>query len=320
MNFFGFRSKEVDEPVDQQKEIAVRFVKVATQDTCLSPECDELPGASGEFGSEGNPIPVNGAGGEVNYLNRLFLLNGERVFFHRVGTVMSPLATMPLDRFEVVATDASIWKYLYFAPYHPRRSTKAPLGFRVRPWHELSELERLSAYVPQWGLTSEVEDFPRGLPAALCSEKRLSAISSNLGPKLADVVQTILNRDGLRWEKPVRADLGKLVIAFRVFEREFAKWRRATTNPTDQVVGFLIDGYTQACASTGGEVPSSTDVDRFMQEFLTEQQAPAHSAAAEKALLSAITKCWSLPPLTDNDLTEIVRRARGDRLRNSGPN
>ena len=90
-------------------------------------ECDIIPGSVGKFGySPSNPIPVNGAIGELAYLSKLRTLDGERLFFHRVGSVAN--AT---DLFEAVTFSGSEWFDLYLKMYFPRRSRQAPEGFTL---------------------------------------------------------------------------------------------------------------------------------------------------------------------------------------------
>jgi hypothetical protein len=89
--------------------------------------CDIIPGSEGDFGfSSSNPIPVNGPIGQLAYLSKLRTLNGERIFFHRLGSVEN--AT---DVFEAVTFSGSKWFKLYLKMYYPRRSRKAPEGFTL---------------------------------------------------------------------------------------------------------------------------------------------------------------------------------------------
>lgn len=91
-----------------------------------TPAIDERPDGEGAFGlDERNPIPVNGAIGELSYLSRLETSNGERMMFHRIGAINM------IDVFEAVTYSGSGW-YLFFVDlYHPRRSRKAPPVFRI---------------------------------------------------------------------------------------------------------------------------------------------------------------------------------------------
>jgi hypothetical protein len=123
-------------------EAAVRKIRMIqddeqTQNTMLNdfllaeigknPECDVIPGSDGEFGySPSNPVPVNGPIGQLAYLSKLRTVNGERIFFHRIGSVQN--AT---DMFEAVTFSGSEWFVLYLKMYFPRRSRLAPKGFTL---------------------------------------------------------------------------------------------------------------------------------------------------------------------------------------------
>jgi hypothetical protein len=90
-------------------------------------ECDVIPGSEGEFGfSPSNPIPVNGPLGQLAYLSKLRTQSGERLFFHRIGSVGN--AT---DKFEAVTFSGAEWFTFYLKMYFPRRSRRAPEGFTL---------------------------------------------------------------------------------------------------------------------------------------------------------------------------------------------
>jgi hypothetical protein len=87
---------------------------------------DEIAGAEGAFGfSATNPIPVNGRLGELSYLSRLRNERGERLFFHRVGSLDL------VDVYEAVSWSGNDWYVFYLDIYHPRRSRKSPNGFSI---------------------------------------------------------------------------------------------------------------------------------------------------------------------------------------------
>lgn len=89
-----------------------------------APAVDENPGSTGPFGLiETNPIPVNGAIGEIAYLSKLQTLGGERILFHRIGAIKS------IDVFEAVTFSGSEWFIFFLDLYHPRKSKKTPDGF-----------------------------------------------------------------------------------------------------------------------------------------------------------------------------------------------
>lgn len=154
----------------------------------LQSECDELPGASGEFGSATNPIPVNGPGGEVIYINRLRRPKSGGFMFHRTGTVPSPLSPMPLDRFELLALDGSEWRVLYFSMYHPRRSTKCPAGLEVTPWPK-DPMTQIMLKIPTFGFMAPMDDFPYDLPNAVRATLGSNSLPQEMANALADAVQ-----------------------------------------------------------------------------------------------------------------------------------
>lgn len=90
------------------------------------PAIDEISDSEGEFGfDERNPIPVNGAIGQLAYLSRLETDAGERLFFHRIGAIQNT------DVFEAVTYSGKNWFVFFVDFYHPRRSRKAPSGLRI---------------------------------------------------------------------------------------------------------------------------------------------------------------------------------------------
>jgi hypothetical protein len=89
------------------------------------PAYDRDPNGSGPFGfTESNPIPVNGSLGELTYLSRLETAQGERILYHRVGSIGK------IDAFECVTFSGSEWFILFLDMYHPRRSRTTPGSFR----------------------------------------------------------------------------------------------------------------------------------------------------------------------------------------------
>lgn len=98
----------------------------AIRDTILNgPAIDSSPDATGEFGyCLSNPIPVNGSIGELAYLSKIETAEGQRLLFHRLGSIES------IDVFEAVTFDGGEWFILFAHLYHPRRSKLTPKGFR----------------------------------------------------------------------------------------------------------------------------------------------------------------------------------------------
>jgi len=86
---------------------------------------DSDPKGSGPFGfTETNPIPVNGTIGALAYLSKLETVQGERLLFHRIGSIQN------IDVFEAVTFSGSAWFIFFLDMYHPRRSRATPDAFR----------------------------------------------------------------------------------------------------------------------------------------------------------------------------------------------
>ena len=138
MNIFSklFGSAK-DEPLKNAMQAIYRLIDDEEYQNSLFPDvvaheikrglaCDVLPEATGQFGLEAtNPIPVNGAIGELAYLSRLETSRGERLLFHRIG------ALGKIDVFEAVTYSGSGWSVFFVDMYHPRRSRRAPTGFKI---------------------------------------------------------------------------------------------------------------------------------------------------------------------------------------------
>ena len=117
------------------------------------PDLDKLPDGVGEFGrSEGNPIPVNGPIGELVYLSNLRTKDGQRLLYHRLGSVGS------IDIYETVSIDGSMWDILFFSMYHPRKSRIVPSAYSIANARERSLL---------YGTNRRVNSFPYGLQDAI---------------------------------------------------------------------------------------------------------------------------------------------------------
>ena len=113
-----------------------------------APAVDVNPGATGDFGlCETNPIPVNGAIGELAYLSKLEAANGDRLLFHRIGAVGT------IDVFEAVTFSGGAWFVFFVDMYHPRKSRKAPSGFSLS-----SEVRQFS------GFHNTCKNFPYDYP------------------------------------------------------------------------------------------------------------------------------------------------------------
>lgn len=133
-NLFG---KPKDDPLKNAMQAIYRMIDDEEHQNGMLPDpiaqaikggvaCDVIPGATGKFGLEpGNPIPVNGAIGELAYLSRLETSQGERLLFHRIGAIDT------VDVFEAVTYSGNGWFVFFVDMYHPRRSRQAPEGFVI---------------------------------------------------------------------------------------------------------------------------------------------------------------------------------------------
>lgn len=158
-NIFKKKSS-IHEPFERQMEDNKKLNLLIAKAVINGLSCDQIPNASGAFGSISNPIPVNGALGEIKYLGKLRGKTGHAVFFHRIGSTKSQVTENPVDVFEIVCQDATQWNKLYFDPYHPRRSNLAPKGYVLTPYDEKLKMDLPFAY----GVTSFLENFPYDLP------------------------------------------------------------------------------------------------------------------------------------------------------------
>ena len=99
------------------------------------------------LGTERNPVPVNGALGEITYLSqqRRGMFKQRRLYFHRLGSKND------LDVFETVTDDGKEWAVVWMDLYHETRCSRPLKGYKMK----------VSA---GWtGVNTHVEDFPRGL-------------------------------------------------------------------------------------------------------------------------------------------------------------
>lgn len=198
-NLFGTSEATRDQPEEDQRREAESNPMFGVVNFLES--CDILRSGTGEFGSESNPIPVNGPTGEILYLNRLRSPSGVGFMFHRVGTLRRPVIPYPMDAFELVAVDGSCWHNLYFSMYHPRRSRQAPRGLSLSPWPSDKGLQVMLKF-PGFGAMHYVHDFPLGLPAVLEESPEFKAISPGLGGAMARRIQETLAKSGVSWRRP----------------------------------------------------------------------------------------------------------------------
>ena len=140
--------KEQYRPVVEDEAVQMELTGPMIREMILEgADYDRDPAGTGPFGfSHTNPIPVNGPIGQLAYLSRLETLDGERIFFHRLGS------RARVDVFEAVTFSGSQWFVLHLDMYHPRRSRALPEGFRFTretPWFT--------------GFHNAVPDFPKGI-------------------------------------------------------------------------------------------------------------------------------------------------------------
>jgi hypothetical protein len=193
-----------DEPLDDQLEDIVGHHMVRSGMRRVKPGCERLPGASGALGtSPTNPVPVNGTTGVLAYLNRLRNPRGSGFLYHRLGKGRTPVCDSPVEVYELVATDASQWLRLHFAPLHERRSILAPKGLGLVSWHELDGQWQILAKLPVQGVTEKAPDFPLDLPGIMERLPELNKVKPGLGHILADHVRSHLIRHPARaWSRP----------------------------------------------------------------------------------------------------------------------
>lgn len=160
---FHILKKNIHEPVRFQRKDLDCYPAGFREMILQGENCDALAGGYGAFGSLTNPIPVNGAIGEIKYLGKLRSASGFPLFFHRLASAASPVCDRPVDLYQVVGMDGKQWGKLYLSMYHPRRSNMAPAGYSLKPFGGLLRKEPEVAY----GIDGLVENFPFGLPSAL---------------------------------------------------------------------------------------------------------------------------------------------------------
>ena len=162
---FGFFKRQIHEPVTQQHADLAKYPDRFARQILEGEDCDQLSTAQGPFGSQNNPIPVNGALGEIKYLGKLRGKTGQALFFHRIGSFNSASTENSVDLYEVVCLDGTQWNQLYFDFCHPRRSNRAPDGYTLMPFNK-----RLGIDLPLgYGVNALVDDFPQGLPDLLAT-------------------------------------------------------------------------------------------------------------------------------------------------------
>jgi len=170
---FNFFKKQIHEPISLQAEDVIKQTPLLAKKILSGINCDKLPNGKGEFGSQTNPIPVNGAIGEIKYLGKLRGKTKQALFFHRIGSIESQVCDNPIDCYEVVCIDGTQWNKLYFDFYHPRRSNIAPKGYYLMPFDK-----KLKFDLPMgFGINEYVHNFPYGIPDSIMNLYGSSALT-----------------------------------------------------------------------------------------------------------------------------------------------
>jgi hypothetical protein len=148
--------KKLDRLMDDEKAQIEGLREPFRSEVLRGADCDEIAGAAGEFGRDPrNPIPVNGPLGEMIYLSNLRAAGSQQIMFHRLGSVRN------VDAFEAVSVDGAMWDVLFLDLYHPRKSRRAPTGYRIAA---AAECQRLFL-----GANEFVAGFPNELQAAIAN-------------------------------------------------------------------------------------------------------------------------------------------------------
>ena len=160
---FGFFKRQIHESVERQRHDLDGYPVGFREEFLGGEDCDVIAGATGVFGKcATNPIPVNGLIGTFKYLGKLRASHGVALYFHRVSSVVSPLAKHAVDVYETVTLDAQVWDVCFLHMYHPRRSNLAPAGY------SLIACDKQIGDIPfAYGVNTQLHDFPHDLPEAL---------------------------------------------------------------------------------------------------------------------------------------------------------
>ena len=185
-NLFGKKESEVDRLMrkiwklikdeDYQNSLLNDLIKPAIINGA---NVDKLSDATGHFGFEkNNPIPVNGAIGEIAYLSQLETHQGEHLLFHRIGAINK------IDVFEAVTYSGSYWSLFFLAFFHPRRSRLAPEGLCLGQPKQFSGFNKYCSNFPY--------DFPEKKESE--SESGLSMAYIPLGNILPQIKNQVFQR------------------------------------------------------------------------------------------------------------------------------
>lgn len=195
MGLFSIKDSSQTKQREQVKEKYPDFIA----NKILSGEnCNVVSGAEGEFGfNRKNPIPVNGIGGEIIYLNRLKCPCYKSFMYHRLGSV--EVNKKMVDIYEIVCRTGKHWDLLYFDMYHPRRSKKTPKNYTFGPYHNISS----NISVPIAGTNNFVKDFPSNFPEYIIQDKeRRDPFIHRLMEKSAEMVKKDISNKNFNTHRP----------------------------------------------------------------------------------------------------------------------
>lgn len=192
-NFFKNNKKDAqDESILEQQGDFEYYPKEIKDLVKNGISCDEIPNAVGEFGrSPTNPIPVNGARGEIKYIKRLRSM-GCGMIFHRLGSFRQEGFASNVDVYELVTLDGSFWDVLYFDMYHPRRSLKFPKGYFFAEYNDIFDKVAIG-----FGVNMFDKNFPFGLPDLM--ETQYGSMGKALAERLKDKIA-----DSSKFVRPIK--------------------------------------------------------------------------------------------------------------------
>ncbi|MET0116507.1 MAG: ankyrin repeat domain-containing protein [Sedimenticola sp.] len=171
----------------QIEEIMSLYPEPLSSSIIEGDDLDKIPHGKGQFGSVNNPIPVNGAIGEIKYLSKLRNSSGAPYCFHRIGSFDSDVSKFPVDCYEIFSLDKTDKRELYFDMYHPRRSSLAPAGLTIE---SLRSQNSLTDKPYGYGVDSSVDNFPLGLIGEI-----RELYGSEIGVPLEDRIKKVFENE-----------------------------------------------------------------------------------------------------------------------------
>lgn len=176
---FSLFKKRLHEPEEQQRQ-EVRNEPIGPL-ALAGEDCDEISKAQGPFGhSYNNPIPVNGLLGAYKYLGKLISPVGNIIYFHRIGSIRSDTAANRVDAYEIVDMAGGYWDILFIDMYHPRRSNKAPEGYRLKTYDS-----KIGDIPFAFGVDIFCPRFPYDLPDAIEQRNNLAAFARRVRERVS---------------------------------------------------------------------------------------------------------------------------------------